>query len=133
MADVNDLLKVIKQASQEANEASGPSDFVFGKVLSANPLQIQVDQKLILTKAQLALSRNVTDYETKVTVKKSDGWKTEDRAGGTLAEAFASHNHDINLTEIKIKIHNALKSGEEVILLKKKGGQKYLVVDRVGG
>lgn len=132
MADMTDLLKAIKRASREASEASGPSDFVFGKVISTDPLQIQVDQKLILTKAQLVLTRSVTDFDTKVTLKKSDGWKTEERAGGTLAEAFASHDHDIELNEVKIKIHNALKSGEEVILLKKKGGQKYLVVDRIG-
>ena len=132
MADMTDLLKAIKRASREASEASGPSDFVFGKVISTDPLQIQVDQKLILTKAQLVLTRSVTDFDTKVTLKKSDGWKTEERAGGSLAEAFASHDHDIELNEVKIKIHNALKSGEEVILLKKKGGQKYLVVDRIG-
>jgi len=132
VADMTDLLKAIKRASREASEASGPSDFVFGKVISTDPLQIQVDQKLILTKAQLVLTRSVTDFDTKVTLKKSDGWKTEERAGGSLAEAFASHDHDIELNEVKIKIHNALKSGEEVILLKKKGGQKYLVVDRIG-
>lgn len=132
MADMTDLLKVIKRASREASEASGPSDFVFGKVISTDPLQIQVDQKLILTKAQLVLTRSVTDFDTKVTLKKSDGWKTEERAGGSLAEAFASHDHDIELNEVKIKVHNALKPGEEVILLKKKGGQKYLVIDRIG-
>lgn len=132
MADMTDLLKAIKRASREASEASGPSDFVFGKVISTDPLQIQVDQKLILTRAQLVLTRSVTDFDTKVTLKKSDGWKTEERAGGSLAEAFASHDHDIELNEVKIKIHNALKSGEEVILLKKKGGQKYLVIDRIG-
>jgi hypothetical protein len=30
-----------------------------------------------------------------------------------------------------ITIHNALVVGDEVILLKKKGGQKYIVLDRV--
>ena len=30
-----------------------------------------------------------------------------------------------------VKVHNALKMGDEVILLNKKGAQKYLVVDRV--
>jgi hypothetical protein len=46
----------------------------------------------------------VTDFKTKVTIN------------GTINE---------------MTIHNALKVGDEVILLKKKGGQKYLVLDRV--
>lgn len=31
----------------------------------------------------------------------------------------------------KILIHNALQTGEEVILLRQQGGQKYIIIDRV--
>ena len=103
MRDATDLLNIIKKAAFEAVNASQPSDFCFGKVISAKPLKISVEQKMTLSAAQLILTRNVTDFKTKVTMN--------------------------SLTEITI--HNALQVGEEVILLKKKGGQKYLVLDRV--
>lgn len=41
-----------------------------------------------------------------------------------------AHTHDITGKK-EITIHNGLAVGDEVILLKQKGGQKYLVLDRV--
>ena len=104
MLNANDLLISIKKAARDAVEASQPSDFCFGKVTSAKPLKILVEQKMTLGAAQLVLTRNVTDFKTHTTI---DG------------------------VEKEITIHNALQVGNEVILLKKKGGQKYLVFDRV--
>ena len=106
MHDANDLLIAIKKAAKAAVEASQPCDFLFGKVISVKPLKISVEQKMTFGSAQLVLTRNVIDFTTKVKVNGSD--------------------------EIKeITIYNALQIGDEVILLKQKGGQKYLVWDRV--
>lgn len=126
MLDANDLLNVIKKAANEANEASQPSDFCFGKVTSANPLKILVEQKMTLSAAQLILTRNVTDYKTNVTIS----WATGTKNGENEELPFSSHSHSLSGTK-EMTIHNALRVGDEVILLKKKGGQKYLVIDRV--
>ena len=126
MLDGNDFLIVIKKAAKEAVDAGQPSDFCFGKVTSTSPLKILVEQKMTLGAAQLILTRNVTDYRTKVTVD----WSTETKSGGSGESSFASHNHPIVGTKT-LTIHNALQIGDEVILLKKRGGQKYLVLDRV--
>ena len=126
MRDANDLLNIIKKAALEALNASQPSDFCFGKVTSANPLKISVEQKMTLGAAQLVLTRNVTDFKTKVTVD----WTTETKSGGSGESSFASHTHAVSGKK-EMTIHNALQVGDEVILLKKKGGQKYLVLDRV--
>lgn len=40
--------------------------------------------------------------------------------------------HDIEGTK-QMTIHNHLEKGEEVILLRMQGGQKYIVLDRIGG
>lgn len=104
MLDVNDLLVIIKKAARDAIEASQPCNFLFGKVISAKPLKISVEQKMILGSAQLVLTRNVTNFKTSITI-----------SGETK----------------QITIYNALKAGDEVTLLKQKGGQKYLVLDRV--
>lgn len=141
MLDSNDLYNAIKAASMKAVEASKPSDYLFGKVVSVSPLKIAIEQKLTLGSAQLVLTRNVTDH----TVPVSMNWNTEpaeshshtysgsDSGGysynGTTEQAGV-HDHQIS-GEKTITIHNGLKTGDEVILLKKKGGQKYLVLDRV--
>lgn len=106
MLDTVSFLNIIKRAALEAVEASKPSDFCFGKVTSSSPLKIQVEQKMTLGAAQLVLTRSVTDFKTKVTIESLSGKR-------------------------EMTVHNALQVGDEVILLRKKGGQKYLVLDKV--
>lgn len=106
MPDFTPLLQVMKQSAKETGDATRPVQVCFGKVTSTTPLKIQIDQKITLGKAQLVLTRNVTDYETEITV---NGWENKQRT----------------------TIHNALKAGEEVVLLRQQGGQKYVVLERV--
>lgn len=118
MPDAVDLIKAIKKAAVEAVKASKPVEVCFGKVISVSPLKILVEQKMTLGTAQLVLSRNVTDFETEVTVD----WQTE---------TASAHQHAIKGKK-KIIVHNGLVVGDEVILFRQQGGQKYVVVDRIG-
>ena len=127
MFNSNDLVKLMKKAALDAVNASRPANMVFGKVISEKPLKIKVDQKLILTSAQLTLSRNVTDYKLSVTLDHT----TESASGGSGESSFASHSHGIKGTKT-LTVQNALKVGEEVILFQVSGGQKYIVIDRIG-
>ena len=104
MPNYGGLLSVMKQAGVEATNSNKPVNVCFGKVTSASPLQILVEQKITLGTAQLVLTRNVTDYEMRITG--DTGQKT-------------------------VKVHNALAAGEKVLLMRIQGGQKYVVVDRV--
>lgn len=134
MFDSNDFVKLMKKAAVEAVNASKPANMVFGKVISASPLKVKVDQKLILTTAQLVLSRNVTDYEVEMepSIDKapSSHW-TEETSGGSDDEAFEKHKHEIKGKK-KFMVYNTLKVGEEVILMQLSGGQKYIIIDRIG-
>lgn len=125
MFDMNDFVKLMKKTAVEAVNASKPANAVFGKVISTSPLKIKVDQKLILTSAQLVLSRNVTDYRLSVTVD----WETETAAA--IKEAESDHTHEVKGDKF-ITVCNALTVGEEVILMQVSGGQKYIVIDRIG-
>lgn len=134
MYDVNDFVKAIKKAAVEAVAASRPADITFGKVISENPLKIKVDQKLILTTAQLVLTRDVTDYEIEMEPSLNEQphfHLTEATSGGSNYDSFASHTHRYEGRK-KFLVYNALKNGEEVILLSMSGGQKYIVIDRIG-
>ena len=125
MYDANDLIKILKKMATEAVDASKPTNLVFGKVISLNPLQIQIEQKLILSDAQLILTRNVKDFELDIDLNIS----TENET--ISCETDLTHKHSIKGIK-KIKIKNGLKNNETVILFRMQGGQKYVVLDRVG-
>ncbi len=119
MPDFTPLLQVMKQSAKETGDATRPVQVCFGKVTSTTPLKIQVDQKITLGKAQLVLTRNVTDYEVEFT---ADSISVYHNKKETPQATWADKQ--------KVKIHNALKVGEEVVLLRQQGGQKYIVLDR---
>ena len=87
MPDYTELLRVVKQAAKETESAGCPVQVCFGRVAEADPLKIRVEQKLVLGKAQLVLTKTVAS--------------------------------------------TALIVGEEVILLRMQGGQKFIVMDRM--
>ena len=136
MFDMNDFVKLMKKTAVEAVNASKPANMVFGKVIGVSPLKIKVDQKLILTSAQLVLSRNVTDYRLSVTVDhttedSSHTHSISDTYSGGGSASTETHRHAYKGKK-EFLFHNALTVGEEVILMQASGGQKYIVIDRIG-
>ncbi|HBH93541.1 MAG TPA: hypothetical protein DDX70_10125 [Bacteroides sp.] len=111
LSDYGDLLGVIKRSALEAMEASQPVRIYYGSVIGTEPLRILVDQRLTLGAAQVVLTRNVTDYEVRVTKDDEDGTTDTDT----------------------VIVHNALKIGENVILCRQQGGQKFVVLERMVG
>lgn len=125
--DMTGFLGDVKRAAVEAVKAGKPFAFVLGKVTSAAPLKVQVDQKLELTEQQLILTNAVRDYTICMTVDH----QTEDTSGGGSGNAaFASHKHAYKGTKA-FRVHLALKVGEQVLLLRADGGQKFIILDRV--
>ena len=124
--NANTLVKAVKRAAIDAVMAQKPMAMCLGEVTSANPLKISVDQKMTLTAAQLMLTNAVRDYTVYMTVDHS----TESTSGGSGETAFSSHSHKYTGKK-KYTVHNALKVGEKVILLRCDGGQKFIVFDRV--
>lgn len=136
MPDANEFVKTMKKAAIEAVEAGNPANVCFGKVTHINPIEILVDQKLKLGLAQLVFCRNVTDHMTEVTVQ----WESErndtrhrhkESEGSFTDYEETPHVHEIEGRK-NFLIHNGLEMGDEVILLRQQGGQKYIVIDRVG-
>lgn len=105
MADSN-LVQLIKRIAVEAVQASKPCDYTIGTVTSASPLKIKVSQTLELEEDFLHLARSVTDYEMDMKLK----------SGGTKQTYI---------------FYGALKKGEKVLMIRKAGGQDYIVIDRV--
>lgn len=125
-ADINAFLGNVKRAAVEAVAAGKPMSLIFGKVTSVSPLIVRVDQKLELIEPQLILTNAVRDYTVSMTVDQ----ETEAASGGSGDAAFASHKHRYKGTKSYI-VHLGLKLGEQVLLLRVDGGQKFIILDRV--
>lgn len=124
--DMTAFLESVKRAAVEAVAASKPFSFITGKVTSAAPLKVRIDQKLELTEAQLILTNAVRDYTVTMTVDH----ETEETSGGSAEAAFASHKHAYK-GDKTYRVHLALKEGEHVLLLRADGGQRFIILDRV--
>lgn len=147
--DAQRLVELMKEAARMTADESAPFSFCIGKVLTTedddlNGLQIQVEQKLILSRKQLILTNAVRDYEVMLTTKGDDlapvGCAQEENAhytgtamltsGSPNPTDFAKHNHAYG-GDKWWKVNLALKIGESVLMLRVDGGQKYIVLDRV--
>lgn len=130
LADANGLVEAMKRAARDERESSKPVNVYFGEVVSVAPLKINVEQKMVLGESQLILTRNVTDYMTTVTVQ----WNTEIGVLSSDGKTTAPppHLHGI-VGQKNFLMHNALEVGDEVILIRQQEGQKFIVVDRIGG
>lgn len=104
MLDTNDLLVAIKKAAIDAVENIKPVNIVFGKIDSTSPLSVNVENKLTLSNEQLIMRDIFKVYELKCEV---DG--------------------KVGVARLDLK----LKPGDDVILFRIQGGQKYLILDRV--
>ncbi|WP_342443778.1 DUF2577 domain-containing protein [Lysinibacillus sp. FSL K6-0075] len=122
---MEDILKEIQKLVLGVINAQKLSTVVYGTVLSVSPLEVQVDQKLTLKEEHLKLTRAVMDHEVEMTVDHV----TENRAGGSGDDAFASHNHQYKGRK-KFLIHNGLMKGDKVTMIRAHGGQQYLIIDK---
>lgn len=131
MADANELVEALKRAAIDAIEAKKPVNVYFGKVESAAPLKINVEQKMVLGEKQLILSRNVTNFKTSITGGNiKNYYYTGSTTDSGTAPVSPSHVHAVG--KIEITVHNGLVVGDEVILIRQQEGQKFIVVDRIG-
>lgn len=121
-----DLIQLLKELSKNTNEANEPFEHRKGTVETVNPLTIKVDQKLILEEEDLILTHLVKDYDVDISV--SHETKEFELIEGTPTD-IKKHKHEYKGRK-KITIHQGLKVGEEVVLLKVQGGQMYIVLDR---
>ena len=129
---------IIKQCTEGQINQMQLCNVRIGVVVQENPLEIEVDQRYILAAEALVLARQVTEHTIEMTV---DHW-TEDEiehthavqdtytGGGTSSPT--AHRHAYQGRK-KFIVHNGLKNGEKVLMVKASGGQRHFVIDRIEG
>lgn len=137
---MSSLIQIMKQASLDASAASMPCMVAFGTVMSTEPLRIQVDQKLILGPQHLILTGAVEnrtvrlqlDHQTEAAGGHSHSHQvtTSRDSGSTDTYTAANHVHRY-AGEKTVQVLNGLATGDNVVMLRVQGGQKYIVMDKV--
>lgn len=94
----------MKQIMRRDMENGVLCDAVQGTVAAVSPLSVQISQKLILTGPQLILAKSVTDHQQQMEIPE--------------------------LGMVTVTVRNQLKQGEAVLLIQKRGGQQYVIIDR---
>ncbi len=143
MPDAAELVKAIKKTAIEAVNATKPVEVCYGKVVGVSPLKILVEQKMVLGAAQLIVPKHLTDYVCEMTVDHTTENNTASHTHtltltsqdcescvGTVGKTELTHYHKYKGRKSFI-VHNGLAAGDEVILLRQQGGQKYIVWDKI--
>ena len=129
MLDATDMVKVLQRAAVEAVRASKPTEVTHGKVVSIEPMQIMVDQKITLGELQLDRGETMEEYmaETELEIEEIDLALTMEIDGKSVIAKVKGSGKMIG----KMKARRSLDVGDEVILVRQQGGQKYIMYDKV--
>ncbi len=129
MLDATDMVKVLQRAAVEAVRASKPTEVTHGKVVSIEPMQIMVDQKITLGELQLDRGETMEEYmaETELEIEEIDLALTMEIDGKSVMAKVKGSGKMIG----KMKARRSLDVGDEVILVRQQGGQKYIMYDKV--
>lgn len=115
--DGGDLVRIIKRIVKETIANDSPTRVMYGKVISTNPLKVNIEQRMILDKNQLVLTDHLSRKTSIVTVR--DNYRD---GNGDLTHV----NRDV-----EVIFDNRLKVNDKVILLREQGGQKFVILDKV--
>lgn len=112
------MLSAIKEAVKQTLENEKLTDFTVGTVSAVNPIKIQINQKFVLGKNQLVISERLTNHFTYMTAVEDNFDNLKDQGKYEARKKYI--------------VYGGLKVGDNVILARKAGGQKYYVLDRAG-
>ncbi|MEO1815244.1 MAG: DUF2577 domain-containing protein [Acetobacterium sp.] len=109
-----DIVEALKQLSAETGAGLNPVIIATGVVESVSPVKIRIDQKILLTGKMLRLTTAVKDHDVDITINGVSDSRGDSISGRTT-----------------VTVHNGLKIGESVFMIRDQGGQKYTVIDRM--
>jgi len=127
------LTQVLQRIASQTIDASKLSDYIVGTVMKTSPLEVKISDQLTIDADFIDVCENVTERKIEITIQaKTESVEdhTHPLSPGSTGEA-GGHEHDIKLTKKKITIHNALKVGDKVAMLRRARGQKFLIIDKV--
>lgn len=121
----------------------GKEQLILSRNVTDFEVEMTVEHKTEEYKKELNTIHNhgVAEFDAQTTHKHIDGAMLETDSV-TISTAHChkdsggiydlTHSHEYKGRKV-FKVHNALKKGEKVIVIRENGGQRFYVIDRVGG
>lgn len=97
------IAQAVKKCAMEALEASVPCDVVYGKVISKNPVKVQV--------GELVLEEGILEVCDSLKYK-------------TATVSFSIYDRTIVINE-------GIKTGDTLVMMRKSGGESYVAVGKL--
>ena len=97
--------------TERGGKPSDYSDVVYGTVISAKPLKVQLSNNMVLTDDFIILGKHIGKFKIKGKVTK--------------------HEHDEVKGNIELAIDNSLESGDKVTMIREHGGQQFDLFERI--
>lgn len=97
---IENMKKIVLKAMEEGD----PCDIIPGTVTTEVPLAIQINQKTTLSDRQIIVPEHLSDHEVKMSIP--------------------------GIGEVSVTVKSGIHSGDQVLLLQKRGGQQYVVFGR---
>lgn len=108
------MLEQLKKIVRSTEEADVPTRFMFGVVTSLSPLTVLVDNRFYISQPALKVMREIYGHSHVVPSHNT--------------QTASQHTHSV--PQMDSNIAEALAVGEEVVLLRNRGGQQYLIIGR---
>lgn len=122
----------------DAFDTSNPVAVMFGTVISASPLEVNVDQRYNLTEnfliipERLMYLRGIDErFQLEIKGNVKTGPAVDEESDEEWTSQMRIWGEEMEVTRRGELPLGRLKEGDQLILLRMQGGQKYLVLDRV--
>lgn len=129
MSSTNQLIDIIKTICNNTANARIDVAVMFGVIKKEKPLEIEVEQRLLLDEDFLVLTSRVT--ENKINLDHKHKYKDTSDSGEAEKESECAKPEDAKLNIKEIIVNHGLKVNDKVLLLRVQGGNKYVVIDKV--
>lgn len=143
-----ELAEAIKQLSQQQSDGTYPVAILFGTITGVKPVVLKIDNQ-VYGSDFVVIPQHLTDYKVSVNVSGGFSGKTSSTTHthsggqhdghtdgtGEHTHSGGSHSHEISSFSMSgsvMTVHNALKVGDKVIVARQNGGQKFVILDRIG-
>ncbi len=115
--EIQKLVELIQMIAVKGVAGTKPLEVRIGYVRDNSPIKIELIGGFCISDRSIILSDNVQDKHVEVEID----WETE---------TASSHRHSIRGTKTMC-IKNTLNIGDRVLILRKQGGEKHIVVSKI--
>lgn len=108
------MLEQLKKIARSTEEAGVPTMFMFGVITSLSPLTVFVENRFYISPPAVQVMKEIYGHKHVIPSHST--------------QTASQHAHGVSPFDSNIA--EALAVGEKVVLLRNRGGQKYLIIGR---